>query len=208
MSQMLSFLQNWGAYAIMGIAAITWKHWVPKLLDYALDKKIIKYKTDLETEKEKQLAEYGKGITGFNKFFDKKYEIYPSLYSRVIRLHGDLSYWAGDHKWPDFNSISNEDFDIFLKDFDLPHPYRIALKKKRETGKVSDCDIDMLIPVHCSKLIKETKNDFLLNRLFVSREVESLVESFFKNIESANKENDQVVLDIFNQMRTELEHGN
>ena len=68
MSQMLSFLQNWGAYAIMGIAAITWKHWVPKLLDYALDKKIIKYKTDLETEKEKQLAEYGKGITGFNKF--------------------------------------------------------------------------------------------------------------------------------------------
>ncbi len=78
---------------IIIILLATYKAWSPKLFKYVYDKKIIKYRTDLETEKEKQLAQYSKSITGFNKFFNKKYEIYPMLYSKVIKLHGELSNW-------------------------------------------------------------------------------------------------------------------
>jgi len=201
------------------------------LLDYALDKKIIKYKTDLETEKEKQLAEYGKSITGFNKFFDKRYEVYPVMYSKVLRLHGELSNWAPSQYTPDFPRLTLEEFADYLDAFGFSKPDKRELIAKQETGDFINQDFMRLLPRHFASCLTKTNNHFLENRLFISKEVESLVEKFIKNaassrsgyywvfeastkhhkkweeIESANKENDQVVLDIFNQMRSELEHG-
>jgi len=72
MKLILAYLLNYGVSVFVIIASLTWKLWSPIVVDYAFGKKLIKYKTDLETEKEKQLAEYGKSITGFNKFFDGK----------------------------------------------------------------------------------------------------------------------------------------
>mgnify|MGYP000899673361 CR=1 FL=1 len=231
MSQMLSFLQNWGAYAIMGIAAITWKHWVPKLLDYALDKKIIKYKTDLETEKEKQLAEYGKGITGFNKFFDKKYEIYPQMYAEVMKLQSELSEWASMQDLPDLGEMTVPEFIDFLDSFRFTKPDRRYLIERKESGLVTDKDILDSLPRHFECCMAVANNFYVLNRLFLSEEIIVLVEQFltkaqticsyyrgafgvratreeWDEIEEACKENYQVLRSMFNQMHNELEHSN
>lgn len=230
MIQMLTFLQNWGAYAIMVIAAFTWKLWVPKLIDYALDKKIIKYKTDLETEKEKQLAEYGKSITGFNKLFDKKYEIYPILYSKIIRLHGELSAWSPMQSWADFDRLTSDEFAEYLDTFGFFKPDKRLLIEKKACGEITYKDLEKLLPDHFRQRLGITNNYLLMNSLFLSREIEGLVKKFISDshrigigyssvfssfserklwdeIDTILKSNDQLVVDILCRMRAELEHG-
>lgn len=210
--------------------AITWKHWVPRMVEYAFDKKLIKYKTDLETEKDKQLADYGKTITGFNKFFDKKYEFYPVLYGSIIKLHGELSEWAPMQSFPEFEKLTTDEFSEYIYRFGFSMPDRRNLIAKKQQGTVGTNDIYILLPQHFRRCIGETNNYFLAQRLFFSKEIESLVELFLKNtvqiqsgyrnvcsasvdmahwdaIESKNEENAKLVEDLLCQMRSELEHS-
>jgi hypothetical protein len=214
---------------IIIILIVTYKAWTPKLFQYIYDKKIIKYKTDLETEKEKQLAEFSKKITGFNKFFNKKYEIYPLLYSKIIKLHGELSNWAPSQLHPDFKKLTNEEFIDYLNTFDFSIPDKRELIALRESDKLNDWDFYKLLPGHFRVCIRKTNNFFQENRLFLSNEIESFISEVLDNankiwsgyfnvfattekidkweeIISLNKTNKQIILDLLNKMRSELEH--
>jgi hypothetical protein len=219
-----------GIFNILIIILIaTYKAWSPKLFQYVYDKKIIKYKTDLETEKEKQLAEYSKSITGFNKFFNKKYEIYPELYSKVIKLHGELSNWAPSQFHPDFKKLTTEEFNDYLNTFDFSIPDKRELLSLRDTEKFNDWDFFKLLPGHFRVCIRNTNNFFQENRLFLSKEIELLFSKVLDNankiwsgyhsvfgstehddkweeIISLNKKNNEIILELLNQMRSELEH--
>ncbi len=214
---------------IIIILIATYKAWSPRLFQYVYDKKIVKYKTDLETEKEKQLAEYRKSITGFNKFFNKKYEIYPMLYSKIIKLHGELSNWAPTQFHPDFNKLTKEDFNDYLSTFNFSIPDKRELLSLKESDKFNDCDFFKLLPGHFRVCIRNTNNFFQENRLFLSKEIESLFSKVLDNankicsgyfnvfattkkvdkweeIISLNKTNNQIILDLLNQMKSELEN--
>jgi len=208
----------------------SWKHWAPKVIAYALDKKLIKYKTDLETEKDKQLAEYGKTITGFNKFLDKKWEVYPELFRSIIKLHSELSEWAPGQSYPDFDILTLEEFIDYLDTFGFSSPDKRDLIDKKQQGTVSTHDIYILLPQHFRLSIGETNNCFLEHRIFLSNDIDSLFEKFRANaiiiqsayrhvtsypnsrdewdvIESKNEENGKLVEDLLCQMRSELEHS-
>ncbi len=211
------------------VFAFSWKHWAPKVVAYALDKKLIKYKTDLETEKEKQLAEYGKTITGFNKFLDRKWEVYPVLYRSIIKLHSELSSWAPMQSYPDFDKLTLEEFSDYLDAFGFSKPDKRDLIEKKQQGTVSTHDIYTLLPQHFRRIIGETNNCFWEQRIFLSKDIESLSQQFRTNaftilsayrhvtsttnvrdewdvIETKNEENGKLVEDLLCQMRSELEH--
>ncbi len=217
---------------IAGLAfGFSWKHWAPRLLEYAFDKKLIKYKTDLETEKEKQLAEYGKTITGFNKCFDKKYEIYPVLYGSIIKLHGELkNSWDQIPDTHDFQVQTEGEFSDYIDTFIFSSPDRWGLVEKKKNGHIIKQDILRLLPQHFLLSIGETNNYFLEQLIFISRDIESLFEKFRENaktihsayrqitsypnigdqwgvIETTCEENRKLVEDILRQMRSELEHN-
>jgi hypothetical protein len=133
----LTFLFYFGPDILILIIIAFWKLWAPKVIAYAFDKKLIKYKTDLETEKDKQLAEYGKTITGFNKYFDKKYEVYPALYFSIIKLHGELSNWAPMQSYPKFDILTQEEFSDYIDAFGFSKPDKRDLIEKKQQGTVS-----------------------------------------------------------------------
>ena len=212
------------------VIGFSWKHWAPKVIAYALDKKLIKYKTDLETEKEKQLAEYGKTITGFNKFLDKKWEVYPVLHRSIIKLHSELSNWAPMQTYPDFEKLTLEEFSDYLDMFGFSSPDRRGLIEKKQQGSINTHDIYTLLPQHFRRIIGETDIYFWEQRIFLSKDIESLSQKFRTNafkilsayrqvtsysnnrdqwavIESKNEENGKLVEDLLRQMRSELEHS-
>jgi hypothetical protein len=231
MRQFYSYLLNFGVSGIILFLIATWKLWAPKVIGYAFDKKIIKYKTDLETEKEKQLAEYGKSITGFNKFFDKKYEIYPQMYAEVMKLQSELSEWAPMQFFPDLGELTVPEFIDFLDSFRFTKPDRRYLIERKESGLVTDKDILDSLPRHFDCCMAVTNNFYVLNRLFLSEEIIELVEQFLSKaqticscyrgvfgvratgdkwdeIEEKCKENYQVLKSMFSQMHSELENSN
>lgn len=225
-----SFLIDYGPYILISIISVTWKLWAPIVFAHTFNKKLAQYKTDLETEKEKALADYGKGITGFNKFFDKKYEVYPILYGSIIKLHGELSDWAPKQYFPDFEILTEDEFNDYIEEFGFSSPDRRKLIDKKQHGAISAHDIYILLPQHIHRCIAETNNYFLEHRLFLSEEIDSLVERFLKKtvqilsgyrnvctgaaeteqwdlIESTNKDNEMLIMDLLHQMKAELEHG-
>jgi hypothetical protein len=227
---LLTFLTDYGAYLVILVIVATWKLWAPRVIAHTFNKDLAKYKTDLETEKEKQLAEYGKRITGFNKFFDKKYEFYPVLYSKVIRLHGELSQWAPMQGFPNFDSLTKAEFSKYVDTFGFSEPDKRELGERKDSGVVCNEDFYRLLPRHFQFCIATTNNYFLEKRLFLSTEIDSLVAKFIGNahkirsryghvfssqqnmdqwgiIEETNKENAQVILDLLHQMKSELEFG-
>lgn len=229
MRQILGSLLDYGPYIIIVSIVVTWKLWAPKLIEYIFEKRTIKYRTELETEKEKQLAEYGKRITGFNKFFDKKYDIYPVMYSKIISLQGELSRWAPMQLCPDFEKLTPEEFIEYIDTFGFSKPDRRNLIDKHKLGELSTNDLFTLLPLHFQRCIGETNNYFLVHQLFFSKEIESIVKKFLENtyrilsgyrfvftsskqrdqwnvIESTNEENGRLVEDILSHMRSELEH--
>lgn len=230
MRSFLIFLLDYGSYFLILIIVATWKLWAPKVIAHNFDKELAKYKTDLETEKEKQLAEYGKSITSFNKFFDKKYEVYPIMYSKVIRLHSEFSRWAPMQTVPDFNELIMEEFIEYIDTFRFSKPDRRVLINKKESGDICSKDLFDLLPMHFQHCIADPNNYYLENRLFLSVDIDSLVEKFLKNaheirsgyghvfssrqnrgqwdmIETTNKENEKVIEDLLRQLKSELEHG-
>jgi len=229
MSNIIKFLIDYGLDVIILGFALTWKLWTPKVIAYAFEKKIIKYKTDLETEKDKQLAEYGKTITGFNKFLDKKWEVYPALYRSFIKLHSELSNWAPMQSYPELEQLTLDEFSDYIDTFGFSNPVKRILLEKKQQGTVSTQDIYTLLPSHFYRIIGETNNCFWEQRIFLSKDIESLSQQFRTNafrilsayrqvtsssndrgqwdvIDSISEENDKLVEDILRQMRSELEH--
>ena len=212
----------------IAILSVGW--WLPKLYQHSLDKKIVKYKLDLETVKEKQLFEFNKSITGFNKFFDKKYEIYPKLYSELIKVHGEVSNWAPTQWTPDFNKLTDAVFKDYINtfSFSIPDKRELVTKRKEKTFNISD--FFRLLPGHFKMNVTNVRNNFQNNRLFLSEESESLIiqvlDNFYKSqsgyywifeasnnnedkwdeIVQTNNANSLIIKRLLHTMRLELEN--
>ncbi len=216
---------------VITFAILSVKWWFPKLFQHSLDKKLVKYKTELETEKEKQLSEYSKSITGFNKFFDKKYEVYPLLYSKLNKAQGEISSWWPSQPVNDISKLTMHELKGYLDTFNFSIPDKRLLIEKYEKQDLTQLDFLKLIPNHLRVLIQQANNYFQFNRLFLSKNVETLVNeiiisfndawsgyhgvfSYIENnpddkekIKQSYNSSSEKILALLIQMRSELEHN-
>ncbi len=208
------------------ILVLTYKLW----FEQYFKKKLVKFSTELETEKEKQLANYSKNITGFNKFIEKKYEIYPKLFLELKKTQGEIMNWWPTQFINDFSKLTKEEMQGYLDSFNFSVPDKRFLIEKRENNNLKQVDFLRLLPNHIHLSIQLSNNYFQYNRLFISKDVESLINeiilhfnnawsgyfkvfsSFATNsdngdiIEKSYEESGKKIIILLNLMRSELEH--
>ena len=166
---------------ITPILVITYKLW----FEQYFKKNLVKFKTEIETEKEKQLTNYSKNIIGFNKFIEKKYEVYPLLYSEIQKTQGDISTWWPSQPINDFSKLTKEEAQGYLDEFNFSIPDKRLLIEKIENRDFNQIDFLKLLPNHIRISIQQSNNAFQLNRLFLSKNVETLVNEIIIHFNDA-----------------------
>ena len=187
--------------------------------------------TKLDTDKEMRLSEYRKGITGFNKFFDKKYDVYPLIYAEIQKTQGVITSWWPTQFVNDFSKLTKEEMQGYLDSFNFSIPDKRLLLEKREKDCLNQVDFLRLLPNHIRLSIQQSNNCFQFNRLFLSKNVETLVNEIilhfndawsgyfgvFSSIKNDSDKGDKIkqsyeasgkkIISLKNQMHSELEHN-
>lgn len=170
---------------LLVIILSTVKWWFPKLINFFSEKGLIKFRIKLETEKEKQLAKFGKSITGFNKYFNKKYDIYPKLYLELILIQGELKKWEDNPPVPNFEKLTEDDIHQYLELFKFSILDKRDLVSKWKDKDLNYIDLMKLLHSHLKIMVLDANNYFQENRMFLSSEVESKVISIFVKFQEA-----------------------
>ena len=210
------------------ILIISYKLW----FEHHFKKKLLKFNSDIDLAKDKQLKNFSKTITGFNKFIDKKYEVYPMILAELQKTQGEIySNWE-NNTFSNLQKVYNtEHFSGLLDSFYFSIPDKNSLIEKHKLGKLTDMDFNELLPTHIRRSIINSNNSYQVHRLFFSVKIDKLVNEilthfeearsgyfgvynkFKKRIDTGDKikpayeKSGSMILQLINLMRKELEHN-
>jgi len=195
--------------------------------------RLAEFENDLSKSKEIYLKEYEKNITGFNKFIDKKYEVYPILLADLQETQAEIySNWENQTFSNFLKNYTTEHFSGLLDSFFFSIPDKCSLIEKHKNRTIEDKDFYELFPSHIKVCFKNATNSYQINRIFLSEDVDEIVNEIilqFNNawagyrgfynklfpkpdagekIKPAYEKSGEKILQLVNLMREELEHKN
>ena len=167
------------------------KYEVSKQIELELESEPIRnrlseFESELNKSKEIYLKEYEKNITGFNKFIDKKYEVYPILLAELQKTQEAIySNWENQIFSNLLKNYTTEHFSGLLDLFFFSIPDKCSLIEKHKLGTIEDIDFYELFPGHIRVCITNANNSYQINRIFLSKNVDKIVNEIILHFNEA-----------------------
>lgn len=157
-----------------------------KIKTESIQKRLAEFENDLNKSKEVYLKEYEKTITGFNKFIDKKYEVYPILLAELQKTQYEIySNWENQIFMNFKKNYTTEHFIGLLDCFNFSIPDKSSLIEKHRLGTIEDMDFYELLPGHIRVCIINATNSYQINIIFLSNNVDKIVNNIITHFNEA-----------------------
>lgn len=203
---------------------------VNKFIDTRFNKRLETHKSELQLILETNKFDFQRKMSDFNLYTNKRHESYMNIYDMYLRADGAIRGLMGLRSLPDYSEYGREDLEKRLRSFNLLENVIIDFLQKWDVAtnyndktqlhrEINDY-IKKIEPKIAKNKLSEAKNYYLTRRIYLSEEVNNLLESltinlsnyangveflFDSNIPFTNKQNiDLLITNDFSQLQTQM----
>ncbi|BBI34075.1 hypothetical protein [Cohnella abietis] len=175
------------------------KFFINSYINGFFNKKLEKHKSDLQLLIENNRFDLQRKMADFNLYTNKKHEAYMKIYDLFLIAEGHVRSFMGVKKMPDYNEYGLEDIEKKLRSYNLLEKviqdflakWRSTFGSPRQELHKEINDYLAMIDIQKSWIkIEEANNYFLINRIYLSDQIEdtlssvvSLLSSYLNGVE-------------------------